>query len=296
MVEATAATEVPRPPVRAALEPRPDAQSVRPVVRARVVDLRDQLPLSARRLARAGFLGASGECDERDRRKRDEFEGEGKADRARVAGIASEVGLEVRAGVHTGECERTDGTMRGIAVHVAQFDEALDRFCDEWNRGTTDAQGSRWSTCWRWASGPERGGRLRGCRKGRSYGPCRRSFRTRFTELSHVRAGEREGAIYRMFCETEPPRRVTICGAEPRRACRRSIHAAMALHDRCRLAPFAKRYKRVPTTDIRMGCVLPHRLLPFTVASWKPAASQRTSAARQDCISSRWTRSLSTSA
>ena len=30
-----------------------------------------------------------------------------------------ELGLEVRAGIHTGECEWTDATVRGIAVHVA---------------------------------------------------------------------------------------------------------------------------------------------------------------------------------
>ena len=29
------------------------------------------------------------------------------------------LGLEVRAGMHTGECERTDGKVRGIAVHTA---------------------------------------------------------------------------------------------------------------------------------------------------------------------------------
>jgi class 3 adenylate cyclase len=27
--------------------------------------------------------------------------------------------IQVRAGLHTGECERTDGTLVGIAVHVA---------------------------------------------------------------------------------------------------------------------------------------------------------------------------------
>ena len=29
------------------------------------------------------------------------------------------LGLEVRAGMHTGECERVDGRVRGIAVHTA---------------------------------------------------------------------------------------------------------------------------------------------------------------------------------
>jgi class 3 adenylate cyclase len=29
-----------------------------------------------------------------------------------------ELGLELRAGVHTGECERSDGKLAGLAVHV----------------------------------------------------------------------------------------------------------------------------------------------------------------------------------
>ena len=29
-----------------------------------------------------------------------------------------ELGLEVRAGLHTGECEQIDGGVRGIAVHI----------------------------------------------------------------------------------------------------------------------------------------------------------------------------------
>lgn len=29
-----------------------------------------------------------------------------------------ELGIEMRAGVHTGECERVEGKVRGIAVHI----------------------------------------------------------------------------------------------------------------------------------------------------------------------------------
>ena len=42
-----------------------------------------------------------------------------------VQGVGRELGLEVRAGVHTGEVERADGTVRGIAVHVAARVAAL---------------------------------------------------------------------------------------------------------------------------------------------------------------------------
>jgi class 3 adenylate cyclase len=35
------------------------------------------------------------------------------------------VGLEIRAGVHTGECERIDGKLVGIAVHIGARIEAL---------------------------------------------------------------------------------------------------------------------------------------------------------------------------
>src|SRR5713101_8271980 len=35
------------------------------------------------------------------------------------------VGLEIRAGVHTGECERSDGKLVGIAGHTGSTIEAL---------------------------------------------------------------------------------------------------------------------------------------------------------------------------
>ena len=49
------------------------------------------------------------------------FDGPARAVRCARTVIArvSELGLEVRAGVHTGECERGDGGLRGIAVHIA---------------------------------------------------------------------------------------------------------------------------------------------------------------------------------
>ncbi len=49
------------------------------------------------------------------------FDGPGRALRAAVAirGELRAIGLEVRAGVHTGECERIGGKIGGIAVHIA---------------------------------------------------------------------------------------------------------------------------------------------------------------------------------
>jgi class 3 adenylate cyclase len=49
------------------------------------------------------------------------FDGPGRAIRAAVAirDRLTEDGIEVRCGVHTGECERLDGKIAGIAVHLA---------------------------------------------------------------------------------------------------------------------------------------------------------------------------------
>ena len=49
------------------------------------------------------------------------FDGPARAVRCARAVIerVRELGLDVRAGVHTGECERLDGALRGIAVHTA---------------------------------------------------------------------------------------------------------------------------------------------------------------------------------
>jgi class 3 adenylate cyclase len=38
---------------------------------------------------------------------------------AAITSSVRPLGLEVRAGVHTGECERVEGAVRGIAVHTA---------------------------------------------------------------------------------------------------------------------------------------------------------------------------------
>jgi pimeloyl-ACP methyl ester carboxylesterase/class 3 adenylate cyclase len=48
------------------------------------------------------------------------FDGPGRAIRAAssIAAGVSELGLEVRAGLHTGECEVVDGKVGGIAVHI----------------------------------------------------------------------------------------------------------------------------------------------------------------------------------
>ena len=48
------------------------------------------------------------------------FDGPARAIRCAVAIVhaVSELGLNVRAGLHTGECERVDGELAGIAVHV----------------------------------------------------------------------------------------------------------------------------------------------------------------------------------
>ena len=35
-----------------------------------------------------------------------------------ITGAAKELGLELRAGLHTGECELVDGKVAGIAVHT----------------------------------------------------------------------------------------------------------------------------------------------------------------------------------
>ncbi len=49
-----------------------------------------------------------------------EFDGPARAIRcaAAIIGRVRSLGLDVRAGVHTGEVERTAGTLRGIAVHI----------------------------------------------------------------------------------------------------------------------------------------------------------------------------------
>ena len=48
------------------------------------------------------------------------FDGPARAVRCaqRICEVVGELGLEVRAGVHTGECERAHGKMGGIAVHI----------------------------------------------------------------------------------------------------------------------------------------------------------------------------------
>jgi class 3 adenylate cyclase len=48
------------------------------------------------------------------------FDGPARAIRCATAIVSdiSELGLEVRAGLHTGECELVDGKLAGIAVHI----------------------------------------------------------------------------------------------------------------------------------------------------------------------------------
>jgi class 3 adenylate cyclase len=48
------------------------------------------------------------------------FDGPARAIRCAraIAGAVGELGLEIRAGLHTGECEVVDGKMAGIAVHL----------------------------------------------------------------------------------------------------------------------------------------------------------------------------------
>jgi class 3 adenylate cyclase/pimeloyl-ACP methyl ester carboxylesterase len=48
------------------------------------------------------------------------FDGPARAIRCAAAAVAAvaELGIEIRAGVHTGECELADGKLRGIAVHI----------------------------------------------------------------------------------------------------------------------------------------------------------------------------------
>ena len=48
------------------------------------------------------------------------FDGPARAIRCAVAILSAvrEIGLEVRAGLHTGECEVVDGKVGGIAVHI----------------------------------------------------------------------------------------------------------------------------------------------------------------------------------
>jgi len=55
------------------------------------------------------------------------FDGPGRAVRcaAAVRDAARHLGLELRAGVHAGECERSGGKLVGIAVHAGQRIEAL---------------------------------------------------------------------------------------------------------------------------------------------------------------------------
>lgn len=57
------------------------------------------------------------------------FDGPARAVRCAeaVAGGVADLGLEVRAGVHTGECELSDGDVTGIAVHIAARVLALAR-------------------------------------------------------------------------------------------------------------------------------------------------------------------------
>jgi class 3 adenylate cyclase len=49
------------------------------------------------------------------------FDGPARAVRAAIAiqAIASESGIAVRAGVHTGECERLEDGLVGVTVHIA---------------------------------------------------------------------------------------------------------------------------------------------------------------------------------
>ncbi len=49
------------------------------------------------------------------------FEGPARAIRAAVAirSRLAELGLPLRVGLHTGECELVDGQVRGVAVHIA---------------------------------------------------------------------------------------------------------------------------------------------------------------------------------
>ena len=49
------------------------------------------------------------------------FDGPARAVRcvAAVVDALRSLGLAIRAGVHTGECERSGGQLRGIAVHIA---------------------------------------------------------------------------------------------------------------------------------------------------------------------------------
>lgn len=42
-----------------------------------------------------------------------------------IADSVRSLGLEIRAGIHTGECEVADGKIRGIAVHVGARVAAL---------------------------------------------------------------------------------------------------------------------------------------------------------------------------
>ena len=48
------------------------------------------------------------------------FDGPARAVRCAASIVAAvrDLGLEIRAGVHTGECQRANGSLRGLAVHV----------------------------------------------------------------------------------------------------------------------------------------------------------------------------------
>ncbi|MGZ8566275.1 MAG: adenylate/guanylate cyclase domain-containing protein [Actinomycetota bacterium] len=48
------------------------------------------------------------------------FDGPARAVRcgSAICGRAHEVGIELRVGVHTGECERVEDRLRGVAVHI----------------------------------------------------------------------------------------------------------------------------------------------------------------------------------
>ncbi len=55
------------------------------------------------------------------------FDGPGRAIRCALAAVGSvrDLGIEIRAGLHTGEVEAADGRLRGIAVHIAARVAAL---------------------------------------------------------------------------------------------------------------------------------------------------------------------------
>lgn len=66
------------------------------------------------------------------------FDGPARAVRCAVAVVeeSRHLGLEIRAGVHTGECEDVEGRLRGLAVHVAARIAALAQSSDVLVSGT----------------------------------------------------------------------------------------------------------------------------------------------------------------